>query len=69
MTRRIAIALSLAAIVLLAVFGLHAAFSGGSSGSTFEAVFQDARGLVKGNDVRVDGAPAGTRRERVASGI
>ena len=60
MTRRIAIG-SLAAVVLLAAaFALHAVASGGSSGSTFEAVFQDARGLVKGNDVRVDGAPAGT---------
>jgi phospholipid/cholesterol/gamma-HCH transport system substrate-binding protein len=38
------------------------AFASGdsTSGSTFQAEFQDARGLVEGNDVRVDGAPAGT---------
>src|SRR4051794_40675528 len=36
------------------------ASGGGGGGSTFQAEFQDARGLVEGNDVRVDGAPAGT---------
>jgi virulence factor Mce-like protein len=41
--------------------GLSAFASDGSGGgSTFQAEFQDARGLVEGNDVRVNGAPAGT---------
>ena len=61
MTRRVGTALVLATLVLAPLaFGLRAVAEGGSAGSTFEAEFQDARGLVKGNDVRVDGAPAGT---------
>jgi virulence factor Mce-like protein len=52
----------LVALVLAPLaFGLRALAAGGpSGGSTFQAEFQDARGLVEGNDVRVDGAPAGT---------
>jgi virulence factor Mce-like protein len=62
MSARIATRLLLAALVLAPLaLGVRALASGGSSGgSTFQAEFQDARGLVKGNDVRVDGAPAGT---------
>src|SRR4051794_1671544 len=61
MSRRIATALILAMLVIapLAV-AWRAIADGSSTGSTFQAEFQDARGLVEGNDVRVDGAPAGT---------
>jgi phospholipid/cholesterol/gamma-HCH transport system substrate-binding protein len=60
--RRIGTVLVLAVVLLVPLaFGLRAFAAGGSSGdSTFQAEFQDARGLVEGNDVRVDGAPAGT---------
>lgn len=62
MTGRIASGLVLAMLVLAPLtFALRALATGGSpGGSTFQAEFQDARGLVSGNDVRVDGAPAGT---------
>src|SRR5439155_10740412 len=50
------------ALLLLAPLALelHALAAGGPGGSTYQAEFRDARGLVEGNDVRVDGAPAGT---------
>jgi virulence factor Mce-like protein len=62
MSGRIATRLVLSMLVLapLAV-GLRAVAAGGSpGGSTFQAEFRDARGLVEGNEVLVDGAPAGT---------
>src|SRR4051794_20439650 len=62
MTGRRATASVLAALAIAPlVFALHAIADAGSvAGSTYQAEFQDARGLVEGNDVRVDGAPAGT---------
>jgi virulence factor Mce-like protein len=61
MSRRTATAVVLALLILAPlVLGLRAFAQGPAAGSTFQAEFQDARGLVEGNDVRVDGAPAGT---------
>jgi phospholipid/cholesterol/gamma-HCH transport system substrate-binding protein len=51
--------LGVAAVTALVV----ALLSGGDSGYVVKAEFSNARGLVKGNDVRVNGAPAGTVKE------
>jgi phospholipid/cholesterol/gamma-HCH transport system substrate-binding protein len=60
--RRAGIGVVSAGLLVAALsLGLSAFASGGTGGgSTFQAEFQDARGLVEGNDVRVDGAPAGS---------
>jgi phospholipid/cholesterol/gamma-HCH transport system substrate-binding protein len=61
MRRRVGIGAILAGLFVgLLSLGLSAFANGSGGGSTFQAEFQNARGLVEGNDVRVDGAPAGT---------
>jgi virulence factor Mce-like protein len=57
MRRVVILTLALAGVVVLAVVSLGA--SGGGE-RTIEAEFASARGLVPGNDVRINGAPAGS---------
>jgi phospholipid/cholesterol/gamma-HCH transport system substrate-binding protein len=62
MRPRVTGALTAVAVLVLGLGGL-AVSAAGDDGTTFEAEFTNAHGLVSGNDVRIDGAPVGTVSE------
>jgi virulence factor Mce-like protein len=58
--RRTATLLLALAATVLAAAGLHAASGSADSSYTFDAIFDDARGLVPGQVIKIAGARAGT---------